>query len=127
MENEAKNIIERMLGMSNLHLVQEDTEDPKYEEGMKKKIRLRDLGDPERRIWLSKDDGDIEKMKYDNLVITYEKDESLDLVYGIFLEYISENSLFRICEEDDEEESRVRFTIPSFSNLSELQIKLDML
>ena len=127
MENEAKNIIERMLGMSNLHLVQEDTEDPKYEEGMKKKIRLRDLNDPERRIWLSKDDGDIEKMKYDNLVITYEKDESLDLVYGIFLEYISENSLFRICEEDDEEESRVRFTIPSFSNLSELQIKLDML
>jgi hypothetical protein len=127
MENEAKNIIERMLGMSNLHLVQEDTEDPKYEEGMKKKIRLRDLNDPERRIWLSKDDGDIEKMKYDNLVITYEKDESLDLVYGIFLEYISENSLFRICEEDDEEESRVRFTIPSFSSLSELQIKLDML
>jgi hypothetical protein len=127
MENEAKNIIERMLGMSNLRLVQEDTEDPKYEEGMKKKIRLRDLNDPERRIWFSKDDGDIEKMKYDNLVITYEKDESLDLVYGIFLEYISENSLFRICEEDDEEESRVRFTIPSFSNLSELQIKLDML
>ena len=127
MENEAKNIIERMLGMSNLRLVQEDTEDPKYEEGMKKKIRLRDLNDPERRIWLSKDDGDIEKMKYDNLVITYEKDESLDLVYGIFLEYISENSLFRICEEDDEEESRVRFTIPSFSSLSELQIKLDML
>lgn len=127
MENEAKNIIERMLGMSNLRIVQEDTETPKYEEGMKKEIRLRDPNDPERRIWLSKDDGDIEKMKYDNLVITYEKDESLDLVYGIFLEYISENSLFRICEEDDKEESRVRFTIPSFSNLSELQIKLDML
>lgn len=127
MENEAKTIIERMLGMSNLLLVQEDTEIPKYEDGMKKEIRLRDFNDPERKIWLSKDDGDIEKMKYDNLVITYEKDESLDLVYGIFLEYISENSLFRICEEDDDGESRVRFTIPSFSNLSELQIKLDML
>lgn len=127
MENEAKNVIERMLGMSNLLLVQEDTEIPKYEDGMKKEIRLRDLNDPEKKIWLSKDDGDIEKMKYDNLVITYEKDESLDLVYGIFLEYISENSLFRICEEDDDGESRVRFTIPSFSNLSELQIKLDML
>ena len=127
MENEAKNIIERMLGMSNLLLVQEDTEIPKYEDGMKKEIRLRDLNDPERRIWLSKDDGDIEKMKYDNLVITYEKDEGLDLVYGIFLEYISENSHFRICEEDGDGESRVRFTIPSFSNLSELQIKLDML
>ena len=127
MENEAKNVIERMLGMSNLLLVQEDTEYPKYEDGMKKEIRLRDLNDPEKKIWLSKDDGDIEKMKYDNLVITYEKDEGLDLVYGIFLEYISENSLFRICEEDDDGESRVRFTIPSFSNLSELQIKLDML
>lgn len=127
MENEAKNIIERMLGMNNLLLVQEDTEIPKYEDGMKKEIRLRDLNDPEKKIWLSKDDGDIEKMKYDNLVITYEKDEGLDLVYGIFLEYISENSLFRICEEDDDGESRVRFTIPSFSNLSELQIKLDML
>lgn len=127
MENEAKTIIERMLGMSNLLLVQEDTEYPKYEDGMKKEIRLRDLNDPEKKIWLSKDDGDIEKMKYDNLVITYEKDEGLDLVYGIFLEYISENSLFRICEEDGDGESRVRFTIPSFSNLSELQIKLDML
>lgn len=127
MENEAKTIIERMLGMSNLLLVQEDTEYPKYEDGMKKEIRLRDFNDPERKIWLSKDDGDIEKMKYDNLVITYEKDEGLDLVYGIFLEYISENSLFRICEEDNDGESRVRFTIPSFSNLSELQIKLDML
>lgn len=127
MEDEAKNVIERMLGMSNLLLVQEDTEIPKYEDGMKKEIRLRDLNDPEKKIWLSKDDGDIEKMKYDNLVITYEKDEGLDLVYGIFLEYISENSLFRICEEDDDGESRVRFTIPSFSNLSELQIKLDML
>ena len=127
MENEAKTIIERMLGMNNLLLVQEDTEYPKYEDGMKKEIRLRDLNDPEKKIWLSKDDGDIEKMKYDNLVITYEKDEGLDLVYGIFLEYISENSLFRICEEDDDGESRVRFTIPSFSNLSELQIKLDML
>ena len=127
MENEAKNVIERMLGMSNLLLVQEDTEIPKYEDGMKKEIRLRDLNDPEKKIWLSKDDGDIEKMKYDNLVITYEKDEGLDLVYGIFLEYISENSLFRICEEDGDGESRVRFTIPSFSNLSELQIKLDML
>ena len=127
MENEAKTIIERMLGMSNLLLVQEDTEYPKYEYGMKKEIRLRDFNDPERKIWLSKDDGDIEKMKYDNLVITYEKDEGLDLVYGIFLEYISENSLFRICEEDGDGESRVRFTIPSFSNLSELQIKLDML
>lgn len=127
MENEAKTIIERMLGMSNLLLVQEDTEYPKYEDGMKKEIRLRDFNDPDRKIWLSKDDGDIEKMKYDNLVITYEKDEGLDLVYGIFLEYISENSLFRICEEDNDGESRVRFTIPSFSNLSELQIKLDML
>lgn len=127
MENEAKNIVERILGMSNLRLVQEDTESPRFEDGMKKDIRLRDINDPERRIWLSKVDGDIEKMKYDNLVITYEKDESPDLVYGIFLDYISENSLFRICEEDDDENSRVRFIIPSFSSLSELQIKLDML
>ncbi len=127
MENEAKNIVERMLGMSNLRLMQEDTESPRFEDGMKKEIRLRDINDPERRIWLSKDDGDIEKMKYDNLVITYEKDESPDLVYGIFLDYISENSLFRICEEDGDENSRVRFIIPSFSSLSELQIKLDML
>lgn len=127
MDNEAKNIVERILGMCSLVLVQEETDYPKYESGMKKKICLRDVSSPKRRVWLSKDEGDIDKMKYDNLFVTYEKDEGLDLVYGILLEYISENSLFRICEETDGNESRVRFSIPSFTSLSELQIKLDML
>lgn len=127
MDNEAKIIVERILGMCNLILVPDETDYPNYDDGIKKMICLRDTGHPKRRFWLAKDTGDIENTKYDNLFVIYDKDESLDLIYGLFLEYISENSLFKICEEDDNGNSNVRFLIPSFTNLSELQIKLDMI
>lgn len=127
METEAKNILERIFSMSGLVLKQTAVKEFNCDSERKRKITIEDPSSPENAVWLNKDEGDIDSMKYDELIITYEKDESDDLIYGVLLEYIRENRLFKICESDDSCEPRVRFAIPSFSSLPELQIKLDML
>jgi hypothetical protein len=127
METEAKNILERIFNMSGLVLKQTAVKEFNCDSERKRKITIEDPSSPENNVWLNKDEGDIDSMKYDELIVTYENDEHDDLIYGILIEYIRENKLFKICESDGSCESRVRFVIPSFSSLPELQIKLDML
>lgn len=127
MESEEKNIFKRILDMSGLSLRQDTFREFNEKDERKKKILFVDDADPKARFWLNPDTGDIDNMKYDEIVITYENDENEEVVYGILLEYIRENSLYRICEEYGNGDPKVRFVIPSFSSLSELQIKLDMI
>lgn len=133
-------IFKRILDLCNIELILENKDEkiyktvdhsPGYEEIstpiIKKLVYLRDKDNKKQKLWLSTQNESLEALKNDLYEFDYEEEIDMNVIYEILLEYIREYKLYNVCEEDKKGVNKIRFIIPSFSNLTELQIKLDLI